>query len=272
MRGRRAFRGAFTLIELLVVIGIIAILIGILLPALLAARRAAQTTQCASNLRQLLIGCTAYIQENRGSWPPAALFPISQNLNRWHGDRTNTASPFDFKSSCLKPYLGVAGIKQCPTFEPTAPGGFEAGCGGYGYNQRYLGSSMEDPALNAIPMSLPVYEREVANRPAKQNMIRRPAEKIAFADCAIASGPNQLIEYSFVEPPVFHFGGTAMPSTPSLHFRHRGRRANIAWADGHVTAERFEWTYPGTNVYGADSARFSLGFFGPTDNTLFQRD
>ena len=272
MRGRRAFRGAFTLIELLVVIGIIAILIGILLPALLAARRAAQTTQCASNLRQLLIGCTAYIQENRGSWPPAALFPISQNLNRWHGDRTNTASPFDFKSSCLKPYLGVAGIKQCPTFEPTAPGGFEAGCGGYGYNQRYFGSSMEDPALNAIPMSLPVYEREVANRPAKQNMIRRPAEKIAFADCAIASGPNQLIEYSFVEPPVFHFGGTAMPSTPSLHFRHRGRRANIAWADGHVTAERFEWTYPGTNVYGADSARFSLGFFGPTDNTLFQRD
>src|SRR4051794_35504965 len=128
LRPRRgADASAFTLIELLVVIAIIAILIGILLPALLSARRAAQATQCASNLRQILIGCTAYIQENRGHWPPAALYPSSKNLNRWHGDRANTSSPFDFSTSCLRRYLGAGGIKQCPTFEPSAPGGFEAG-------------------------------------------------------------------------------------------------------------------------------------------------
>jgi hypothetical protein len=31
-----------------------------------------------------------------------------------------------------------------------------------------------------------------------------------------------------------------------------------------------EWTYP-INVYGVDNATAHLGFFGPRDNTLFDR-
>src|SRR5205085_3900604 len=48
-------RRAFTLIELLVVIAIIAILIAMLLPAIQKVREAANSANCKSNLRQILI-------------------------------------------------------------------------------------------------------------------------------------------------------------------------------------------------------------------------
>ena len=56
----------FTLIELLVVIAIIAILAAMLLPALTAARVAAKTSGCLSNLHQVALGSQAYTQDNLG--------------------------------------------------------------------------------------------------------------------------------------------------------------------------------------------------------------
>ncbi|TWT78333.1 hypothetical protein Pla123a_11240 [Posidoniimonas polymericola] len=50
-------RQAFTLVELLVVIAIIGVLIALLLPAVQAAREAARRSQCASQLKQMALGC-----------------------------------------------------------------------------------------------------------------------------------------------------------------------------------------------------------------------
>jgi prepilin-type processing-associated H-X9-DG protein/prepilin-type N-terminal cleavage/methylation domain-containing protein len=254
----------FTLVELLVVIGIIAVLTGLLLPALSAARESSRQTVCASNIRQIVTAAIAYAQVNAGCWPPAHTDLLTRNLDRWHGTRPTTAKPFELDvGSPLQPYLQVGEIKQCPSFEPTRAS-FEAACGGYGYNNHYLGSSQGQPELATLslgPCRLGPAGGQRAGqtqpRPQRRGEGRVRRRRMAAAD---------LIEYSFVEPPTTVYG----PTSPSIHFRHRNQRANVAWADGHVTAEAFEWTYP-TNAYGADNAKARLGFFGPRDNRLFQR-
>ena len=62
-------RRAFTLIELLVVVTVIAVLLGILLPTLRAARETARTTQCMSNLRQIVLISRGYADDNKGLSP-----------------------------------------------------------------------------------------------------------------------------------------------------------------------------------------------------------
>jgi prepilin-type processing-associated H-X9-DG protein/prepilin-type N-terminal cleavage/methylation domain-containing protein len=252
----------FTLVELLVVIGILAVLMGVLIPVLAKARTAASSTVCQSNLRQLQQASLEYSVENGGYLPPAHFDFITKDLHRWHGTRPTMNDPFDFTFSPLKPYLQQGAIKQCPSFEPDIAGGFEQSAGGYGYNNHYLGSSME---MSAGPMNYLKFESMYINSPAKMAMIHHPAETIMFADAAMA-WPG-LIEYSFVEPPL----ASGFPTSPSIHFRHAGR-ANVVWVDGHVTSQLMEWTYPGLNVYLADNAANHLGFFGPRDNSLFDRN
>lgn len=255
------------------VIGIIAILIAIMLPAIAVARSAAQATVCQSNIRQLASAAIMYSQNNRDVCPPAHYYYVTQNLHRWHGTRTAVDKPFDFTTSCLKSYLGDGRVRGCPVFEPPATTNyslaFESSAGGYGYNNDYIGSSVGvDPGTY---VGIAAWEQSICNVPAKYSQLRRPAEKIMFTDAAIGQAGNMLVEYSFAAEPVFYYSGTGYPSsTPSIHFRHRGK-ASIAWADGHVTSEKMEWTVP-INIYGADNKALMLGWFGPHDNTLFKRD
>ncbi len=72
------FERGFTLVELLVVIAIIAILIAILLPVVIGARRQAQQVKCASNLGQLGVAMTMYMQDQK-------FFPFAVCMSRPEG-------------------------------------------------------------------------------------------------------------------------------------------------------------------------------------------
>jgi prepilin-type N-terminal cleavage/methylation domain-containing protein/prepilin-type processing-associated H-X9-DG protein len=64
-------RYAFTLIELLVVIAIIAILAAILFPVFAQAREQARKTSCLSNMKQIGLGASMYVQDWDEKFPRA---------------------------------------------------------------------------------------------------------------------------------------------------------------------------------------------------------
>lgn len=77
-------RSGFTLVELLTVIGIIGVLVGLLLPAIQRARESSRSTQCKSNLRQIGLAMTQYLdrQGERGKFPMTARLPKTENPSK----------------------------------------------------------------------------------------------------------------------------------------------------------------------------------------------
>ena len=88
-KGKRGF----TLVEMLVVITIIAILIALLLPAVNAAREAARSTQCKSNIRQFLIGMHTHAERSPDSAYSTGAYDLARDgsvdLWGWVADLTN---------------------------------------------------------------------------------------------------------------------------------------------------------------------------------------
>jgi len=109
----------FTLIELLVVIAIIAILAAILFPVFAKVREKARQTSCASNMKQIGLGITQYVQDNDET------FPLAANAN------------FDTNwAQAIYPYVKSVGVFKCPS-NPRA-------------NNTFLGSN-GNPAPNGAP-------------------------------------------------------------------------------------------------------------------------
>lgn len=103
-------RRAFTLVELLVVIGIISILIAILLPALNKAREHARRIRCLSNMRQLTIAWTMYVQNNKGKLPGS-----NTNISVRPWDWVDMGDGIDaIKRGSLWPYVNNTEAYWCP--------------------------------------------------------------------------------------------------------------------------------------------------------------
>ena len=244
-------RGGFTLLEMLVVVLVVAILAALLTSAMRRGRDNGDAAQCVNNIRQLADANIRYAAENGGQF----CFAMDKsNRRRWHGERQNANGEFDPRVGPLAPYLGrESRVKKCPSFEKFLTGkqSFEEGSGGYGYNAVYVGGSPRNK-----------WEGE------RVSNIERPGGTVMFTDSAMARLLG-IQEYPFAEPYrwVTSDGSLAGILTPSVHFRHNGM-ANVAWCDGHVTAEK-PTLIPDYNFYGGDNKEHKLGWFGPTSENGF---
>lgn len=275
LRARFRLYGGFTLIELLVVIAVIAILAAILFPVFTTAQESGRRARCVTQLRQLASAAIAYADDFSGRYVPAARDTYAENLQRWHGSRTNARQDFDpSKGPLWKYFARSGGLKQCPSArdlkrakdfsDPLSYPAFESGCGGFGYNGYYVGGTHY---RNSAP--------ECAEVASLTTDIGSPSRTLMFSDAAMPkrdpkTGGEIVIEYSVVEPPYFP-APNGKPSgilSPSMHFRHNGL-ASVAWCDGHVTTEKMTWTLDGDNAYRADSRRNRVGWIGTGDNSLF---
>ena len=297
-RTRGAGATGFTLIELLVVIAIIAILAAMLLPALNRAKQRAQSVQCMSNLRQLMLCWKMYVNDANGllpingelqaanpnDWPnggPRAtgLNVVAGLLSGYQGgaDDSDAAILLDSRYTQLAPYGRSSAVWKCPVDQSTS-----------------LPALAGKPRVRSYSMSQAVGTADLtgANRPenylkdfseppggghwrtyAKENqIIGNPGPSDLWA--LIEENPDSIDDsgFAFVMPIPGNGSSTCWANHPAkLH----ANGTCLAYTDGH--AEVHHWKRPsaifsttyskyiGTFVLHPGDASADPGLFGDPD-------
>ena len=238
----------FTLIELLVVTGICSLVLSLLLPVLGKARAAAQSAACLSNLRQMTLGMTIYISENKGRLPDYMWVTPSTPDVAWNGYWPGILNNNRCNPNAL----------LCPSAAEVVPFNQNKGKGTvhYAWTGKYQ-SNATVGRLNAanIRNSSYGYNRNLTagggfgrdGKATKLTAVEQLSETPAFFDSAwVDASPLNGTPTEPVEAPP-NFQGAALVAGAPEHWnflltRH-GRAINVGMIDGSARSVRLEDTY-----------------------------
>jgi prepilin-type N-terminal cleavage/methylation domain-containing protein/prepilin-type processing-associated H-X9-DG protein len=225
-------RAMFTLIELLVVIAIIAILASLLLPALMTAKEVAREITCKSNLKQIQLYFLLYLDDydrtipyGEGSGNHPSVYEALDVVMNKSGDE-----------GCLEWHGSIdrSDVRRCPTAR--AKLNIRRNID-YDHNDKWDDDGWPDNYLNAgkkwdrikMPSTYPFFWD-----PLWQNRGDLDGDgKIWFTN--YGSGPRQWVEFVYTQfynvGPMHGAKKYGIAGTGSAY----GRRANVSFADGHVS-------------------------------------
>lgn len=174
-------RHAFTLIELLIVIAIIVIIVALLFPVFASAREGARRSECASNLRQLGLAWTEYVQDYDELGPPTHEY-INNGVA---GVISGSTDGYWYWADFIYPYVKNGssqpehrGVYECPDTEDLTIQSFNSFPNlRYAIDQSYLNNDPIQKDTNTYSQG-PLMAR-----------LGHPSESILFTDGEGGSGP-----------------------------------------------------------------------------------
>lgn len=225
----RPVRRAVTLVECMVVLTCLVVLIGLALPVLSRVSAAGRSSECMSNLRQMITAASVYATHNTERFPPAILYAVTPGgveTRAWDWIQSPGSAP---RPGPLWSYVGDPDrVQQCPEFHGASTFGGDPHTG-YQYNTTFIGAEGFFPSMDGSGNWVDGWANARPGLPAMQH--RRTAETAVFADGGWKSGANKFMRapMNTVENDLalIYAGGQA--------FRHVGC-CNVAYLDGHCAA------------------------------------